>query len=285
MPDPLATAAIALLQTPELKHCQLAADWLANHSHTNPELEFVLNLCLRSQTPPQTTGDQWAIAHPPVGVAPLSKQTIQGIVIARPGNASVALEGSDRAATEALLNLIQTLGCPQRIVTSSQAKAWIRPILLRHYQLAREHNPLVMVCSQPVGEATGRWALAQDKTALQAYAEAYRAERGSGNLNQNWDALIARQQVAVLEHNGEIVSVIKRGSTLNAGLILGTFTFAQYRRQGFAQKLLVFLTRELLKEYTSVKLWVDEDNETAIALYQTVGFQVVGASYTGYFKC
>jgi predicted GNAT family acetyltransferase len=96
--------------------------------------------------------------------------------------------------------------------------------------------------------------------------------------------LIERQQVAVLESNGQIASVVKRGSTTDRGLVVGTFTFPQFRQQGFARRLVAFLVQEMLQQYPTVKLWVDEDNIGAIALYHSLGFQEIGRCYTGYFR-
>ncbi len=95
--------------------------------------------------------------------------------------------------------------------------------------------------------------------------------------------MIQRQQVAVLEHNGTIVSVVKRGATLYHGVVVGSFTFPEFRQQGFARRLLAFFVGELLK-HSAVKLWVDEDNRGAIALYRSLGFHQVGSCYTGYFR-
>ena len=96
--------------------------------------------------------------------------------------------------------------------------------------------------------------------------------------------MIQRKQVAVLEHEEQIVSVVKRGSTVHHAIVVGTFTFPPFRKRGFARRLLAFFTQEMLEEYAAVKLWVDEDNVGAIALYHALGFQQIGSCYTGYFS-
>jgi len=279
----VSSSAIALLQSPDLQQIQIAAQWLANQPFPNPDLEVALNLVLQGQIVPQKTGEFIAIAYNPSNGEFLT-DAILGIVMARPGNTTVSLESGDRTTAKALLAQITSRGCPHRIATSGQTKNWVRPLLLEHYHLDREHNPLVMICTQAPGGGVGRWALPQDKLALQAYAEAYRAERGSGSVTQNWDELIRQKRVAVLEQDGEIISVVKRSSTFEHGIVVGTFTFPAFRQQGFARRLLAFFVTELLKEHTAVKLWVDDDNLGAIALYHSVGFQVIGSCYTGHFK-
>ena len=81
-----------------------------------------------------------------------------------------------------------------------------------------------------------------------------------------------------------MVSIATRGSTAYEGAVVGMFTFPPFRRQGFAKQVLTFLISQLLRKYLSVKLWVDDDNHAAIALYKSVGFQTVGSLFTGYFR-
>lgn len=40
----------------------------------------------------------------------------------------------------------------------------------------------------------------------------------------------------------------------------------------------------MLIEYDAVKLWVDQENVGAIALYRSLRFHQIGNCYTGYFK-
>lgn len=281
--DVSAISATVLIQSPSLHQVQAAAEWLANHPHKNPDLEVALNLILQGRIVPAKTGELVAIAYASLADT-FTQDNIRGIVMAKPGNANLSLESSDRQTAESLLTLALSQGCPRRIATSSAVKDWLRPWLLQHYLLEREHNPLVMLCKQVPSGGEGRWAIPQDKPVLQAYAEAYRAERGSGSLTQDWDDLIQRKQVAVVESEEELVSVVKRSSTVHQAIAVGLFTFPPFRNRGFARRLLAFFTQEMLKEYAAVKLWVDENNVGAIALYQALGFQQIGSCYTGYFS-
>jgi predicted GNAT family acetyltransferase len=95
--------------------------------------------------------------------------------------------------------------------------------------------------------------------------------------------LIQQKRVAVLECEGQVVSIMRRGVPSNCGIIAGAFTFAPFRRRGFGKELLAFLLNELFKEFPAVKLWTDDDNFAAISLYESLGFRTTDSLYTGYF--
>jgi predicted GNAT family acetyltransferase len=270
-----------LITAPTLNQIHAAAEWLCQEEHPNLDLQYVLNLILMGRLP-QDQGELLAIAHT-AALEPLEPKNILGVLMAGPGNQRVSLAGCDRATTKTLLSLVQSRGCPQRIATSFPSRDWVRPRLLLDYQLQREHTSLVMVCTQAPAEGNGRWATPDDIPALKAYLEANQAERGIRIVPHDWEALIQQQRVAVLEHDGQVVSVMKRGATLHHGMIVGAFTFAPYRRQGFGRQLLPFVLRELFHEFSAVKLWVDDDNWGAIALYKSLCFRPIGSHYTGYF--
>jgi len=272
-----------LITAPTLNQIHATTEWLCQEEHPNPDLEYVLNLILLGRLP-QDQGELLAIAHTTATPKTLKPDDICGALMASPDNQRVSLAGRDSITTETLLSLVQARGCPQRIATSLPSRDWVRSHLLRDYQLQREHISLTMVCTQVPAEGQGRWATPEDKPALQAYLEANQAERGIRIVPHDWDALIQQKRVAVLEHGGQVVSVMKRGSTLHHGMIVGAFTFAPYRRQGFGRQLLSFVLRELFQEFSAVKLWVDDDNWGAIALYKSLGFQPIGSHYTGYFS-
>jgi GNAT superfamily N-acetyltransferase len=274
------SAAIQILTSPSQLQIEAAAQWLANQPQLNLDLEIALYLILRGQIVPHQHGGLVAIAH----ASTTDELTdIQGIVMARPGNTNVSIVAVNRSTAEALFALVAARGCPQRLCASEQTKAWIHPLLLRHYQLQREFDQQVLICADSPKEGAGRWATSQDKPALQAYATAYLAERGSGSLDYPWDTWIQQRRIAVLERDGQIVSVVRRGETINCAIVVAPFTFPQFRRQGFARRLLAFFTQEMLQEFPAVKLWVDQDNTAAISLYRSLNYQWAGACYTGYF--
>jgi GNAT superfamily N-acetyltransferase len=295
-----------IIKAPTRQQIQAAVEWLSIEPHPNLDLEYALSLILMDRIPivwhspykpeleyvlslilmgrlPQEQEELLAIAHTSSTPEALNPEDICGALIAGPDNAQVSLAGKDLATTEKLLSLVQARGCPRWIATSIPSRDWVRPLLLKDYHLKQEHNSLVMLCTKVPAGGAGRWAIPEDKPALQASVEANQAEQGIPLVRHDWDALIQQQRVAVLEHEGQIVAVMKRGATLNHGMVVGTFTFAPYRRRGFAKQLLTFLLRELFKEHTSVKLWVDDDNESAITLYKSLGFRTTGALYRGNF--
>ncbi|NJL49356.1 MAG: hypothetical protein HC929_20310 [Leptolyngbyaceae cyanobacterium SM2_5_2] len=159
-----------LITTPTLSHIRAAAEWLAEGDHPNPDLEYVLNLMLM-ECLPQNPRELLAIVHTAAAPERLEPSQICGVLVAGPGNKTVSLTGCNRTTTETLLSLVQSRGCPQRIATSLPSRDWLRPRLLRNYQLQREHSSLIMVCTQVPPQGQGRWATPNDIPTLQAYAD------------------------------------------------------------------------------------------------------------------
>ena len=271
-----------IIAFPSYQQIQAAAYWL-QYRNSNLDLEYALNLVLQGKINPCETGELIAISYNPSITQRVTPDNIQGAMMVNSKNTQTSLD-CNRITTQSLFSLIQKCGLPNKITASMQVKQWIRPLFLEHLQLEREYDQLVMTCTRSLLNGKGRWASLQDKPMLMAYEKAYIEERGSGNLNRDWNSLIQKRQVAVLEYSGQIVSVVKYNPVNNYALVAAPFTFSKFRRQGFARKLLAFLITELLQEYTAVKLWVDEENIAAIALYRCLNFEQVGYCYTGYFK-
>ncbi len=122
-----------------------------------------------------------------------------------------------------------------------------RPSLIQRGRTQRAQQ--VLLCTHAPTDVAGRCAQPRDKAALQAYAAAYLAERGSGSLDYPWDQCIQQRRVAVLEHEGQIVAVVRRGETVRCAIVVAPFTFPQFRRQGFARRLLAFLCRKCCRSF------------------------------------
>lgn len=272
-----------IIAFPSYQQIQAAAYWLQKYRYSNPDLEYALNLVIQGKINPQETGELIAISYNPSITQKVTPENIQGAMMINSRNTQTSFESCNKFTTQSLFTLVKKCGFPNKIITSIQVKQWIRPLFLEHLQLEQEYDQLVMTCTQSLLNGEGRWALLQDKPALIAYEQEYIKERGDGNPNRDWESLIKKRQVAVLEDSGQIVSVVRYNPVNNYALVVAPFTFSKFRKQGFARKLLAFLTQELLQEYTALKLWVDEDNIAAIALYNSVGFKQVGCCYTGYF--
>ncbi|MEM1394413.1 MAG: GNAT family N-acetyltransferase [Cyanobacteria bacterium P01_H01_bin.150] len=272
---------------PSSKEIQLAINWLLENRRSNPDLAYALSLILQGKIVPDKTGELIAISYKPSISQKVTPDNIQGAMMINSQNTQTSFESCNQITTQSLFSLVQKCGFPKKIITSSQVKQWIRPLILEHYQIEKEYDQLVMICTQPLSNSEDngkcRWATFQDKSTLIAYEQAYIKERGNGNLNRDWNSLIKKRQIAVLEYSGKIASVVRYSPFNNYALVVAPFTFPEFRRQGFARKLLAFLIKELLQEYIALKLWVDEGNIPAIALYRSLNFEKIGCCYTGYF--
>ena len=146
----------------------------------------------------------------------------------------------------------------------------------------REHDLLAMACRTPPGAGEGRWATLADQPALERYQALYNAERRT-TIAPDWDSLLRRPAVAVLERDGRIVAVVKRtADTARYATIGGTWTDPAFRGRGLAKRLTAFLVGELLAGRPAVHLIVDDDNAADIALYRSLNFDAVGECYMGY---
>ncbi len=268
---------------PSRQQIQAAINWLDKYCPANPDLAYALNLVVQGKIKPSETGELIAISYNPSITHRVTPDNIQGAMMVNSQNTQTSFESCNQFTTQSLFSLLQKCGFPNKIITSSQVKKWICPLYLNFYQLQREYDQLVMTCMQSLLEGEGRWALLKDEPTLKAYEKAYIEERGSGNPNRHWKDLIKKHRIAVLESKGEIASVVRYNPVNNYALVAAPFTFPKFRRRGFARKLLAFLIKELLQEYITIKLWVDEDNIAAIALYNSLGFEQIGYCYTGYF--
>lgn len=251
-----------------------AVDWLVENAHENLGTEIVL----RSRA---SEADRWRVAV--VG----SGDEVAGVSVWAPGG-QWFLDAESETAAVHLAELVprasETL--PAKVTTSGRAKEWVRSWLVAHSggRISREHDLLAMECEAPVAAGEGRWATPADRKSLERYQAAYNKERGT-MTTPDWDALLTRHTVAVLEHDNRVVAVVKRtADTARYATIGGTWTDPEYRRQGLAARLTAFITAALLVERPAVHLIVDDDNTAAIALYRSLGFRQTGLCYMAYLS-
>ncbi|MCP3919400.1 MAG: GNAT family N-acetyltransferase [bacterium] len=193
------------------------------------------------------------------------------------------LHAADRPACDASLASALAAGPVTKANAAGSIKRMLRAGLAeRGVPVVREHDLLVMRCARSPNGAEGRWAGEADCERLDGYQVLYNQERG-GSARNDWAARVRAGEVAVLERDRRIVSVVCRsGATPDYACIGGTFTFPGYRQRGLGRRLCAFLVAELLRDAPAVQLIVDDDNDPAIALYRSLGFRTAGSCYMAY---
>ncbi|WP_436660394.1 GNAT family N-acetyltransferase [Acinetobacter sp. P1(2025)] len=171
---------------------------------------------------------------------------------------------------------------PKRIVTNTIGHDLLHRFIGEWGHITREYDQWIMVCSKHVPKATGRLALVSDIDQLVEYQALYNQERAVKET-PDWMLLIKQRKIAVYEVDGKIVSIIRFGIETNRLVSIGgTYTFPSYRRQGFAQCVLAFVVNHIVDHGRIAHLIVDKENNPAVELYNKMGFEYVGSSYTVY---
>lgn len=245
--------------------------WLAEVAHENLGTEIALRAALTAE----------------VFFAYGADGQLAGVSVSSPGG-QWFLESDGPAATADLV--VEVAGAaraagvwPSKVTTSGTVKHWLRPLLAERDLLpVREHDLLAMVCRKQPDEGEGRWATPADRPALERYQRLYNEEQRTV-LAPDWDALLSREAVAVLERDGGIAAVVKRTTdTARYATIGGTWTDPRFRGRGLAKGVTAFLVGEILVDRPLVHLVVDDDNTPAISLYRSLHFDEVGSCYMGY---
>jgi RimJ/RimL family protein N-acetyltransferase len=172
----------------------------------------------------------------------------------------------------------------RKLWVRGEGRPWLRGWAEANGGIAREHGLLVMRATRvPAVEcAQVRWATRDDVPALEAYAREYGKERGT-STRRDWVAAVERQQVVVLEQDREVRSIVLRsGHTDRVACIGGTWTAPAHRREGLSRATVTFMMVQLLATHGIVQLVVDDDNEAAIQLYASLGFERSGRCYQVY---
>jgi len=252
-----------------------ALAWLAEQAHENLGTEIALR---------SAAAQGWDVAF-----ANWADGGLAGVSVSSPGG-QWFLEAESPSATADLVTAVAASATsagrwPAKVTSSGAVKTWLRPLLAeRDAAPRREHDLLVMTCRQPPDGGDGGWATLADRPALERYQALYNHERRTA-IAPDWDALLRRPAVAILEDEGRMVAVVKRtADTARYATIGGTWTDPELRGRGLAKRLTAFVVGALLRDRPAVHLIVDDDNTAAIALYRSVDFEDTGRCYMAYLS-
>ncbi len=193
------------------------------------------------------------------------------------------LQATDAAVAHELCGPVLR-DAPKKLFCPMPVWSWLSDEVQRTRRLVRHHRALAMSCAGERIEPQGRWARLEDLERLRTYREQYDAERQiRGRLDTARDIHLRR--VAVVEHDGQIVSVLRYGGdTARYSCIGGTYTFPEWRGRGFARRLVAFMVRALAARGKVAHLIVDDDNTSALAVYEAAGFDTLGEVFIAYLE-
>ncbi|KAA0965018.1 GNAT family N-acetyltransferase [Sporosarcina sp. ANT_H38] len=92
-------------------------------------------------------------------------------------------------------------------------------------------------------------------------------------------SFVAEQEVFLWEHEGNVVSMMKKSRPTDHGVTVSlVFTPKKERKKGYARTMVAAGTNELLKKYDFCMLYTDLMNPTANKIYQEVGYKRIADS-------
>ncbi|MCH7313909.1 GNAT family N-acetyltransferase [Acinetobacter sp. ANC 3882] len=255
-----------------LREYQLISEWLDSRFHHSLGITAFLD-----QT--RTIDTQWQLLRL---YDSNEANALLGVAVVLVGGTCFWLPEQNYAAGLFCSEILKLQPC--RIVTSAFGRDLLRSSVGHEASLVREYDQWIMVCMHGFLKANGRLAIASDIPRLIEYQHLYNQERSVEDVS-DWDALIQQAKVAVHEVDGQIVSIIRFGIETNRLVSIGgTYTFPEYRRQGYAEQVLAFAVNQIVESGRIAHLIVDIDNFPAIELYRQMGFESVGSSYVGYLE-
>lgn len=139
-------------------------------------------------------------------------------------------------------------------------------------------NIVMQLAEEMPATASVRVRLARDgdEAVLNRWRKLYKEERGI-LFDADVDAWIDSRKVYVCENAGQIVSIGKFDLELfNLIEIGGIYTFPEYRRHGFGRELVSDLAHRIRLAKKIPALQVDEENRSALKVYETAGWKCIG---------
>ncbi|EXB26609.1 acetyltransferase family protein [Acinetobacter baumannii 1437282] len=252
---------------------QLISEWLDSHFYDSLGITAFLD-----QT--QTIDAPWQLLR----LYDLSEiDALLGVAVVLPGGTCFWLPQEQSSSAALLCSEILKLQ-PRRIVTTLFGRDLLHSRLGHGHQasILREYDQWIMVCTHRFPQANGRLAIAADIPRLMEYQHLYNQER-SVDETSDWETLVQQAKLAVHEVDSQIVAIVRFGiESSRLVSIGGTYTFLEYRRQGYATRVLEFAVNQIIKSGRIAYLIVDKDNHPAIRLYEHMDFEKIGSSYVGY---
>ncbi|MFV5264998.1 GNAT family N-acetyltransferase [Acinetobacter courvalinii] len=250
---------------------QLISEWLDSHFYDSLGITAFLD-----QT--QTIDASWQLLR----LYDLSEiDPLLGVAVVLPGGTCFWLPQEQSSSAALLCSQILKLQ-PRRIVTTLFGRDLLHSRLGHQASILREYEQWIMVCTRRFPQANGRLAIAADIPRLMEYQHLYNQER-SVDETSDWETLVQQAKLAVHEVDSQIVAIVRFGiESSRLVSIGGTYTFLEYRRQGYATRVLEFAVNQIIKSGRIAYLIVDKDNHPAIRLYEHMDFEKIGSSYVGY---
>lgn len=250
---------------------QLISEWLDSHFYDSLGITTFLD-----QT--QTIDASWQLLR----LYDLSEiDALLGVAAVLPSGTCFWLPQEQSSSAALLCSEILKLQ-PRRIVTTLFGRDLLHSRLGYQASILREYDQWIMVCTRRFPQANGRLAIAADIPRLMEYQHLYNQER-SLDETSDWETLVQQAKLAVHEVDSQIVAIVRFGiESSRLVSIGGTYTFLEYRRQGYATRVLEFAVNQIIKSGRIAYLIVDKDNHPAIRLYEHMDFEKIGSSYIGY---
>lgn len=129
-----------------------------------------------------------------------------------------------------------------------------------------------------------RFALKEDCPLIEKWFHLFEEDAGlpptaEEDVEKRVASFVAEQEVFLWEHEGKVVSMMKKARPTNHGVTVSlVFTPKEERKKGYARTMVAAGTKELLKKHDFCVLYTDLLNPTANKIYQEIGYKRIADS-------